>query len=105
MPQLQTVAKALALVGTGEVDDGGGAAAKGGAGAGVKIIGGGGVAHIQIEMGMGVDEARQQQLPAAIHHLVGALLNLGCDADDFLAVAQHIGAEGGAAADHRAATE
>ena len=105
VPQLQTVTKALPLIGAGEVDDGGGAAAKGGAGAGVEIIGGGGVAHIQIEMGMGIDEAGQQQLSAAIHHLVGALLNFGCDADNLLAVTQHIGAEGGAAADHRAATE
>ena len=105
MPQVKTVVKALPLVGAGEVDDGGGAAAKGGAGAGIEIVGGGGVAHIQIEMGMGVDEAGQQQLPAAIHHLVGALLNFGGDADDFLALCQHIGAEGGAAVDHRAATE
>ena len=37
--------------------------------AGLEIVRRGGVAHVQIEMGVGVDEPRKQQHPGHVHHL------------------------------------
>ena len=57
VPQTQAVVERLALVGAGKVNDGGGAAVERGAGAAGEIIRRGGVAHVQIKVGVRVDEA------------------------------------------------
>ena len=103
MPQLQAVGQRLALVGAGKVDDGGGAAPESGAAAALEIVGGGGVAHVQIEVGVGVDEPRQQQLAGHVHHLRVGRVDMGRHGHDLLAVHQHVGCHNGAAADHAAA--
>ena len=103
VPEVEAVGQGLALVGAGKVDDGGGAAAQGGAAAALEIVGGGGVAHVQVEVGVGVDEARQQQLAGHVHHLGVRRVDMGRHGGDLLAVHQHVGHHDAAAADHAAA--
>ena len=69
MPQPQAVVERLALVGAGEVHHRGGAAPQRCPGAGGEIVRRGGIAHVQIEVGMGVDESGQQQHACGVHHL------------------------------------
>ena len=102
-PQLQTVLQRFPLVGAGEVDDGGGAATQRRTAAAFKIVGSGGIAHVQVKVGMGVDEAGQQQLAGHIYPFRVRGVDTGRDGDDLLAVHQYIGHRNSAAADHAAA--
>ena len=63
VPQLQPLVQGFALVGAGEVHHRGGAAPQSRPAAGEKVVHRGGAAHVQVEVGVGVDEARQQKLP------------------------------------------
>ena len=105
MPEVQSVAEGFALVGTGEVDDGGGAAPQGRPAAGVKVIGGGGTGHIQIEMGVSVDKAGEEQAAGDIDHLGLAAIQLSPHLNDFFAVNTHVGPVHTGAGDHGAAFE
>ena len=102
-PQFQTVLQRFSLVGAGEVDDGGGAAPQRRTAAAFKIVGSGGIAHVQVKVGMGVDEAGQQQLAGHIYLLRVRGIDLGRNGYDLLAVHQHICHRNSAAADHAAA--
>ena len=53
----------LSLVGAGKVDNGGGTAPQRRPAAGVKVIGGGGAGHIQVKMGMSINEAGKSRQP------------------------------------------
>ena len=95
----------LTLVGAGKVDDGGGAAPQRRPGAAGKVIRRGGVAHVQIEMGVGIDEAGKQQHPGHVHHLCADGGNIAADIEDLLALHQDIGPAGALAGDHGTALE
>ena len=95
----------LALVGAGKVDDGGGAAPQRRPGAAGKVIRRGGVAHVQIEMGVGIDKAGKQQHPGHVHHLCADGGNIAADIEDLLALHQDIGPAGALAGDHGTALE
>ena len=97
VPQVQAVLQALALVGTGKVDDHGGAAAKRCPAAGIKIVGGGGVADVQVKVSVGVDEAGKQQLAAAIDDLRVGAFQIFADLDDLFAADQKVCDPGAAA--------
>ena len=105
VPQLQAVVEGLALVGTGEVDDGGGAAPQRRAAAGIKIVGGGGAGHIQVKVGVGVNEAGEQQTAGHVLHRVGGVGETAADPEDLLPVHQHVSPLHTAAGDHGAAFE
>ena len=105
VPQVQAIMQALALVGAGEVDDGGGAAPERRPAAGVEIIRRGGVAHIQVKVGVGVDEAGEQQAPGHIHHPVDVRFQIFPRFHDFLIFYQQVGPLRPRAGDHRAAFE
>ena len=90
MPQPQAVVKRLALVGAGEVHHRGGAAPQRCPGAGGEIVRRGGIAHVQIEVGMGVDESGQQQHACGVHHLRIVHMDVTGHPLYLLAVHQHV---------------
>ena len=90
VPQVQAVVQGLALVGAGEVDDRGGAAPQGRPGAGVEIVRRGGVRHIQVKVGVGVDEAGEEETAGDIHLPVRGLRS-PAHPGDLLPVQQHVG--------------
>ena len=95
----------FALVGAGEVHDSGGAAADGGLGAGVKVVDGGGVAHVQIEVGMGVDEAGQQQLAGDVHGARQRVGEVAAYPQDLFVFHQNVRPTGAPTGDHGAVFE
>ena len=105
VPQPQPIVERLPLVGAGEVDDGGGATPQRRPGAAGKVIRRGGVAHVQIEMGVGIDKAGKQQHPGHVHHLCADGGNIAADIEDLLALHQDIGPAGALAGDHGTALE
>ena len=105
VPQVQTVAQTLALVGAGEIHNGGGTAPQSAATAGVEIIGRGGVAHIQIKMGVAVDKAGKQQHSRDICNLLGHIVEVQSHGGHLFAVNEHIGPDRAAAAHHQTAFE
>ena len=105
MPQLQAIGQGFPLVGAGKVNDQGGAAPQRRSGARGKVIGRGGIADIQVKMGVGVDEAGEQQLSRHIHHLCLRAGQILPQLDDGLAVHQHIHGRSAGAGNHPAALE
>ena len=105
VPQLQPVVQALPLVGAGEVHHGGGAAPQGRPGAGGEIVGSGGIAHVQIKMGMGVDEAGHQQHPGDVDDLVGLAGDIAAHLQDLFTLHQNIGTACPSAGDNGAASK
>ena len=105
VPQLQPVVQALPLVGAGEVHHGGGAAPQGRPGAGGEIVGSGGIAHVQIKMGVGVDEAGHQQHPGDVDDLVGLAGDIAAHLHDLFTLHQNIGTACPSAGDNGAASK
>ena len=67
----------LPLVWGGEIHHHSGAPPEGRPAAGDKVVGSDGTRYRQVKVGMAVDEAREEQLSAAVHH-PGALLRQIC---------------------------
>ena len=105
MPQPQTVVERLALVGAGEIHHRGGAAPQRRPGAGGEVVRRGGIAHIQIKMGVGVDEAGHQQHAGGVHHLRIVHMDVAGHTPDLLAVHQHIRPPRALTGHHRAVLE
>ena len=80
----------LALVGAGEVHHRGSTAPQRRPGSGGEIVRRGGVAHVQIKMGVGVDEAGHQQHAGGVHHLRVVHMDITGHPLDPLAVHQHV---------------
>ena len=102
VPKLQPLVQSLALVGAGEVHHRGGAAPQSRPAAGEKVVRRGGAAHVQVEVGVGVDEARQQKLPL---HVDDGGLRRGDAAghpEDLLVLHQHVRPAGPPSGHHRA---
>ena len=91
VPQVKTVLQRFALVRAGEVNDHGRAAAQRGASAGIKIVGRRGVAHVEVKVGMRVDETGEEQLAADIDKLGLGTGQRSADFYDLLAVDKEIG--------------
>ena len=100
VPKVQAVAEGLALVGAGEVHDGGGAAPDGGLGAAVEVVDGGGVAHIQVKVGVGVDKAGQEKLPGYIRHPGQGVPEAAAHLQNLLVLHQHIRPAGAPSGHH-----
>ena len=64
-PAGQPAGQGLPLIGAGEVDDGGGAPPEGRPASRGEAVGGDGACHLQVEVGVGVDEAGEED--AALH--------------------------------------
>ena len=105
MPELKAVGEGFALVGAGKVDDRGGAAPDGSPGAGLEVVGGGGVGHVQVEVGVGVEKAGEEQLPGDVHHRGVGAGEGGRDGGDQLVLHQHVHAVYPRSGDHVAALE
>ena len=91
MPEVEAVLQRLALVRAGEIDDHRRAAAQGAARAGVEVVGGRGVADVEVEVRMRVDEAGEKQLALHRDDLGLCVCEILTDADDLLVLDQQIG--------------
>ena len=105
VPEIQTVLQAFSLVGAGKVDNRGGAALQGRAAAGGEIVCRGGVADVQIKMGVGVDEAGEQETALHIHRPVRRCQNETANLPDLFPVDKDVGPFRPPAGDDRAALE
>ena len=100
VPQLQSLMQGLSLIRAGKIHHRGGAAPQRRPAAGEEIVCRCGAAHVQVEMGMGVDEARQQQLSL---HVDDRGLRRGDAAghpEDLLVLHQHVRPAGAPSGHH-----
>ena len=105
MPQIQSVLKTLPLVGAGEINDGGGAAVNRRPAASLKVVGSRGVAHVQIKVGVCVNEAREQKLTGDVYGPIRLARQAPPNFNNFLAFDQDVGPAASGAGDHGSALE
>ena len=105
VPEIEAVLQRLALVRAGEVDDEGRAAVDGAARAGVEVVGGGGVADVEVEVRVGVDETREEQLAGHVDDGCAVRGQVFADGEDLFALDQHVGRAGSGGGDDSAAFE
>ena len=91
VPEVESVLQRLALVRAGEIDDHRRAAAQGAARAGVEVVGGRGIADVEVEVRMCVDEAGEEQLALHRDNCGLCVCEILTDADDLLVLDQQIG--------------
>ena len=105
VPEIEAVLQRLALVRAGEVDDEGRAAVDGAARAGVEVVGGGGAADVEVEVRVGVDETREEQLAGHVDDGCAVRGQVFADGEDLFALDQHVGRAGSGGGDDGAAFE
>lgn len=98
VPGVESLAQGLAPALHREVDDGGGAAPGGGPGAGLEGVGGGGTAEGQLHVGVRVDPAGDDVLPARVDRTVGrpglgGRRAVGREGGDAAVLDQYVGVE------------
>ena len=95
VPGLQGGGQGAAPLALGEVQHRGGAPGQGGHGAGPPVVGGlVGQALVHLEVGVGVDEAGEDQLPGGVRHLGIPGGQVGTDLGDPAAVHAQVGLDG-----------
>ena len=105
VPEIEAVLQRLALVRAGEVDDHGRAAVDGAARAGVEVVGGGSAADVEVEVRVGVDETREEQLARHVDDGCAVRGQVFADGEDLFALDQHVGRAGSGGGDDGAAFE
>ena len=104
-PPGQTGGKGLPLVRRGEVDDRGGAPPEGGPAAGGEVVGGDGARHLQVKVGVRVDEPGKEQPPGAVHRLGVSGGEVFSHGGNPLPLQQHVQPRHAPAGDHAAASK
>ena len=104
-PALQAGGQRLPLVRGGEVHHRGGAPPDRRPGAGGEVVGGDGPGHLQIEVGVAVDKAGEQQLPPAVHHRRVSGGEIRPHGRNLLPLQQHVRPAHALAADHAAPSQ
>ena len=77
----------------------------GAARAGVEVVGGGGVADVEVEVRVGVDETREEQLAGHVDDGCAVRGQVFADGEDLFALDQHVGRAGSSGGDDGAAFE
>ena len=95
----------LPLVGAGEVDDGGGAPPEGRPTARGKAVGGDGARHLQIKVGVGIDEAGEEDAAAHVDDPVRLRPEAPAQGDHLLPLHQQVRPPDAPAGNHAAALE